>query len=132
VAFSATGRRLRPISQPSVTFADGVPSFTDTIDLIRSTEKGAGVAKALGPHKAVLLRNHGVAIVGASIAEAVILALALEEACAIQLLAEAAGTVGSEFSAEDIQRLHDNLCNPRQYEINFAYLCRKAKRHAEH
>lgn len=46
VALSATGRSLKPISQPSVAFADGVPYYTDTIDLIRSREMGAGVARA--------------------------------------------------------------------------------------
>ena len=35
VAFSATGKNLQPISQPSVAFADGLPYFDEAIDLIR-------------------------------------------------------------------------------------------------
>ncbi len=132
VALSATGKAVLPISQPSVAFwggeADGVPYFTATIDLIRTQDMGAGVAAALGPHKAVLLRNHGVAVVGACIEEATVLALLLEEACKIQLLAQASGGVGAVFSDDSIQRLHHNITRPEQYTINFDYLRRRAER----
>ena len=128
VALSATGRPLKPVSQPGVAFSDGVPYFTDTIDLIRSQAMGAGVARALGPHKAVLMRHHGVAVVGASVEESTILAIMLDNACQIQLLAEAAGGVGELFSPEDIQRLHHNITRPEQYTLNFEYLRRKTLR----
>lgn len=128
VAFSATGRALLPISQPSVEFSDGLPYFTETIDLIRSKEMGAGVALALGSCKAVLMRNHGVAVVGASVEEATILAIMLENACKIQLLAEAAGGVGEVFKADCIQRLHHNITRAEQYTVNFEYLRRRVQR----
>ena len=128
VALSATGKPLLPISQPGVAFSDGVPTFTETIDLIRTPEMGAGVARALGPHKAVFLRNHGVAVVGASLEESTVLALLLEEACRIQLLAMAAGGVGPMFDAESIARLHHNITRPEQYTINFEYLRRRVAR----
>jgi ribulose-5-phosphate 4-epimerase/fuculose-1-phosphate aldolase len=130
VALSATGKRLRPISQPGVAFKDGVPYFTETIDLIRTRDMGAGVARALGSCKATLLRNHGVAVVGATVEEATILTIMLDNACHIQLQCEAAGGVGEEFSAEHIERLHYNVTRPEQYTINFEYLRRKALRSA--
>lgn len=130
VALSATGRQVLPISQPGTAFADGVPYYTDTIDLIRTKEMGAGVARALGSHKAVLMRNHGVAVVGAAVEESVILAIMLDNACKVQLLAEAAGGIGEQFGADYIQALHDNITKPEQYTINFAYLKRKAHRWA--
>jgi len=125
VALSATGRELLPISQPGVAFSDGVPYFTETIDLIRTPESGAGVARALGSHKAVFLRNHGVAVVGASLEESTVLALMLEEACRIQLLAMAAGGVGPMFDADSIAKLHHNITRPEQYTVNFDYLRRR-------
>lgn len=128
VALSATGKPLLPISQPAVAFADGVPYFSDTIDLIRSAEMGAGVARALGPHKAVFLRNHGVAVVGASLQESTVLALLLEEACRIQLLAMAAGGAGPLFDAASIARLYHNITQPEQYSVNFDYLRRRVER----
>jgi len=128
VALSATGKALRPISQPSVAFADGLPYYTNTIDLIRTKEMGAGVARALGACKAVLMRNHGVAVVGASVEESTILAIMLDNACQIQLLADAAGGIGPVFDDEYIQRLHHNITRPEQYSINFEYLRRRAQR----
>jgi L-fuculose-phosphate aldolase len=130
VALSATGKPVLPISQPAIAFADGVPYFTDTVDLIRSQEMGAGVARALGPHKAVLMRNHGVAVVGASVDESTILTLMLDNACQIQLLAAAAGGIGPQFDAQSIQRLHHNITRAEQYSINFEYLRRCADRKA--
>jgi ribulose-5-phosphate 4-epimerase/fuculose-1-phosphate aldolase len=128
VAWSATGKPLQPISQPGIAFADGVPYFTDTVDLIRSTDMGAGVARALGSHKAVMMRNHGVAVVGATVEEATILTIMLDNAAQIQLLAEAAGGPGPMFEAGSIQRLHDNITQPEQYTVNFEYLRRRAYR----
>lgn len=128
VAWSATGKPLQPISQPAITFADGVPYYTETVDLIRSQSMGAGVARALGPHKAVLMRNHGVAVVGGSLEESVILAIQLEEASRIQLLVEAAGGAGPVFDPEPVERLHHNITRHEQYAINFEYLRRRARR----
>ena len=128
VALSATGKPLKMVSQPACTFADGVPYYTDTMNLIRTQDMGCGVAQALGNSKAVLMRNHGVAIAGRTIEEAVVLALALDEACHIQLLMEAAGGEGDVFSDDDVQRLHDQVTRPEQFTINFDYLRRKAHR----
>jgi L-ribulose-5-phosphate 4-epimerase len=128
VALSATGRQLRPISQPASCFLDGLPYFTETIELIRTKEMGVGVAKALGPHKAVLMRNHGVAVVGNMVEESVILTILLENACQIQLLAEASGGVGEEFSVSNVGKLHETIIKPEQYTVNFEFLRRKVRR----
>lgn len=134
VALSATGRPLLPISQPAVAFcngsSEGVPYFSDTIDLIRTPEMGAGVARALGPCQAAFLRNHGVVVVGACLEESTVLSLLLEEACRIQLLAQAGGGVGAMFDADNIARLHHNITRPEQYTVNFEYLRRRVRRGA--
>lgn len=128
VALSATGRKLRPISQPASCFNDGLPYFTETIELIRTKEMGVGVAKALGPHKAVLMRNHGVAVVGAMVEESVILSILLESACQIQLLAESSGGIGEEFASHYVDNLHETIIKPEQYTVNFEFLRRKVRR----
>jgi L-ribulose-5-phosphate 4-epimerase len=132
VALSATGLPLKMISQPSAHFADGVPYYNDTMNLIRTEDMGLGVAQALGSSKAVLMRNHGVAIAGRSIEEAVMLALLLDDACRIQLLTEAAGGEGEVFAPEDVLRLHDQVTREEQFTINFDYLCRKMRRAGAH
>jgi len=128
VAFSATGRPLLPISQPAVAFADGLPTFSAAIDLIRSQSLGAAVAQALGVHKAVLMRNHGTAVVGACLEEAVVLSIMLENACQIQLLAHAGGGIGDMFTPEQVRKLHHDITRAEQYTINFEYLRRRALR----
>lgn len=128
VALSATGQALEPISQPAVAFADGLPYFTRAIDLVRSQDLGAAVAKALGQHKAVLLRNHGAAIVGANVEEATILAIMLDNACQIQLATMAAGGIGEKFTPEQVSKLHHDITRPEQYVINFDYLKRRTMR----
>ncbi len=50
VALSATGRPLQCLSQPGALFYEALGVYTDTINLIRTQEMGAGVARALGPH----------------------------------------------------------------------------------
>lgn len=128
VAVSATDRPLRMISQPSAAFADGIGVYRDTIDLIRSKDMGAGVARALADHKAAFLKNHGVAVTGGTLEECVILTIMLENAAQIQILAESTGSVGAEFPHDDILRLHDKIGRPEQHKINFDYLVRKVRR----
>jgi L-fuculose-phosphate aldolase len=131
VALSATGRPLRCYSQPGALFHEALGVYTDTINLIRTPEMGAGVARALGPHPAVLLKNHGVAAVGPSIAEAVIGVIMLENAATVQMIAEAAGDPAPEFSRADIEKLKHDISRPDQFAINFEYLVRRTKRPEE-
>jgi L-fuculose-phosphate aldolase len=128
VALSATGRPLRSYSQPGALFYEALGVYTDSIFLIRSQEMGAGVATALGPHRAVLLKNHGVAVVGASIAEAVIGTIMLENAAMIQLTAEAASEPAPEFPRADVEKLKQAISRPDQFVVNFDYLVRRLKR----
>lgn len=128
VALSATGRPIRCYSQPGALFYEALGVYTDTVNLIRTQEMGAEVAKALGSHRAVLLKNHGVVAVGASIAEAVVSVIMLENAAKVQLTAEAAGDLAPEFPRVDIERLKHDIGRPDQFVVNFDYLVRRAKR----
>jgi L-ribulose-5-phosphate 4-epimerase len=128
VALSASGRPLRCYSQPSVLFFEALGVYSDTIALIRTHAMGKGVATALGRHRAVLLKNHGVAVVGASIEEAVIAVIMLENAAMVQMLAEAAGDPGTEFPRADIEKLRQEISQPEQFMINFDYLARRVQR----
>lgn len=127
VALSATGRPMRCYSQPSALFYEALGVYADSINLIRTQEMGARVAKALGPHRAVLLKNHGIAAVGASIAEAVVGAIMLENAAVVQLTVEAAGEPAPEFLYADIEKLKADIGRPEQFAINFDYLVRRVK-----
>jgi ribulose-5-phosphate 4-epimerase/fuculose-1-phosphate aldolase len=129
IALSATGRALKCYSQPGALFYGALGVYDDTINLIRTHAMGAGVARALGSGRAVLLKNHGVVVTGATIAEAVICTLMLENGAKVQLLAEAAGDPAPEFSRADIEKLKADISQPEQFTINFDYLARRVKQH---
>ncbi len=131
VALSATGRPMRCYNQPAALFYEALGVYSDTINLIRTAAMGAGVAKALGPHRAVLLKNHGVAVAAASIEEAVIATIMLENAATAQLIVEAAGEPAPEFPRADIEKLKRDISQPEQFKINFDYLARRVKRRAK-
>ena len=128
VALSATGRPMKCYSQPGALFCGELGVYTDTVNLIRTPEMGAGVARALGPHRAALLKNHGIAVVGGSIEEAVLCAIMLENAAMIQMITEAAGDPAAEFPREDIAQLKHDVSRPDQFIVNFDYLVRRLKR----
>ena len=131
VAFAATGQAMEALSQPGALFFESLPVFAETIDLIRTPEQGRAVAAALASHKAVLLQGHGVVVAGASVEEAVIRSLMLENACMIQLAAKAAGAAPAPFSREDILALKRKIEEPEQFVLNFDYLRRKHGRRKE-
>jgi L-fuculose-phosphate aldolase len=130
VALSASNRPLLAYSQPGALFHNAVGLYDDTINLIRSEEMGAGVARALGPHRAVLLKNHGAVTAGTTIAEAVISMIMLENAAMIQMIAEGAGETRPLFPDADIETLKHNIGRLEQFDVNFDYLVRRARRKA--
>jgi L-fuculose-phosphate aldolase len=130
VALSASGRPLACLSQPSARFFEALGVYGDTVSLIRTPAAGKGVAMALGPHRAVLLKSHGVAVVGASIEEAVINVIMLETAAKVQMIAEAAGDPAPTFPRADIEKLKQEISQPEQFVINFNYLGRRVQRKA--
>jgi ribulose-5-phosphate 4-epimerase/fuculose-1-phosphate aldolase len=60
--------------------------------VVNDTEEGRRIGVALGEGKAVVLQNHGLLTVGASVAEAAWYFITVERSCQAQLLAMAAGT----------------------------------------
>jgi L-ribulose-5-phosphate 4-epimerase len=120
VAFSSLGRPLLPVGNDGSIFRDGVPVFSETTDLIIDQPRGKAVARCLGEHQALILRNHGIVTAGRSVEEAVWLALKLERACRMQLLAESAGGPRLLADGEDLTKksrranrsdLHTNVFN---------------------
>ena len=89
-ALGATRSELEILTHDGILFSDGVSRFSDP-DLIVDEEQGAAVAAALGSHRAVLLRNHGVLVVGKDVPWAVLTAATLERAARLQSIAATLG-----------------------------------------
>jgi ribulose-5-phosphate 4-epimerase/fuculose-1-phosphate aldolase len=91
-AWSALGRLLDPLNQDVCAFYGDHALFDDFTGVVLEGGEGQRIATALGPHKAVILRNHGLLTVGHSVDEAAWWFITMERSCQVQLLAEAAGT----------------------------------------
>jgi ribulose-5-phosphate 4-epimerase/fuculose-1-phosphate aldolase len=69
---SAIGETLRPIDQVGAYLPeDGAPAFDSPV-LINTPARGVAMAKALGEASIVVLRQHGVVVVGVSVENAVV------------------------------------------------------------
>ena len=66
--------------------------FDDFNGVVLDTSEGDRIAEALGPHKAVILRSHGILTVGETVEAAAWWYISMDNAAQTQLLAEAAGT----------------------------------------
>ena len=91
-SWSSLGRLLDPLTQDSCAFYGTHALFDDYTGVVVDVEEGKRIAAALGEHKAVILRNHGLLTVGHSVDEAAFWFITMERTCQAQLLAEAAGT----------------------------------------
>jgi ribulose-5-phosphate 4-epimerase/fuculose-1-phosphate aldolase len=90
--WSSLARKLDPLTQDACAFYDDHELFDDYSGVVLDIEEGKRLAHALGEHKAVILRNHGLLTVGQSVDEAVWWFITMERSCQVQLMAEAAGT----------------------------------------
>lgn len=90
--WASLGRPLAPISQDACAFYEDQGLLNDYTGVVLDAAEGKRLAHALGDHKAVLLRNHGVLTVGHSVDEAFWWHLSYERCAQSQLLAEASGT----------------------------------------
>jgi L-fuculose-phosphate aldolase len=115
VVFSITRKPILPVSVHGAIFADGVPTF-ENVGHVNTRELGDALGRTLGSHRAALIKMHGAAVVGATLEEAFVAAIQLEENAEKQLWAEATGTaqamtkeeaercVRQSFSAFSIQK----------------------------
>jgi len=125
-ALGATEGTICPVSHEGVLFHEA-PVFRETTVLIREPAQGQAVARCLGHHKAVLLQNHGIVVVGSSIEQATVYAILLEKAARVQLLA---GLLGQPLAspAEEIPRKIKQIYHPENIQGFFAYYARRLGR----
>lgn len=91
-ALAALGRTPRPRHGSGSYFAPEVPMWKDP-GLIRNDAAAEGVAKTMGSAPAIVVSVNGAVVGGADPAQAFAIALFLEEAAHIELLALSAGCV---------------------------------------
>ncbi|KAL8287644.1 hypothetical protein RQP46_003502 [Phenoliferia psychrophenolica] len=90
--FSSLGKPLAITTQDSCKFHNDCALLTNFGGVVIDDKEGGAIAGALGQKKAIILQNHGILTVGATIDSAVWWFISLEKQCQVQLLGEAAGT----------------------------------------
>lgn len=126
-AFSALDVPLRPISHDAVLFAEhGLPRFTATANLVNSPGLGRALARELGAARACLMPQHGLVAVGPDVAHAVMTAVLLHRACALQLTALAAGGIRDFTGHEESVEKASTVWSAQQIEAGWRYWARQA------
>lgn len=120
IAVSALKEGLLPLSQASQQFYRRI-GYHDYEGIALDEDERERLGANLGPHKAMLLRNHGVLVAGASVGEAYLLMDDLEASCKAQLLAQATGDEihlpphdVSEYTAGQFER-------PREWRVKLEW-----------
>ncbi|MBI3452040.1 MAG: class II aldolase/adducin family protein [Rhodospirillales bacterium] len=125
VAFGALGRPLLPVGHDGAIFCDGLPVFSETTDLITDGARGEAVARTLGRHDGMLMRNHGIVTAADNIEEAVMKALFLERACKTQLLCEPCGGPRHVTPPDEAKVKQQRLLHESQVGAAFRYFVRR-------
>lgn len=96
-AISALDVGLLPVSQFAMRY-QGHMGFHDYEGVALDTDERGRLIADIGPHKVLVLRNHGVLTVGRTIPEAFILMYYFEKAARVQLLAQSAIAAGAQLA----------------------------------
>lgn len=126
IAFAATRRPLLALSHDGSDFVPpDIARFNETGDLVSTVTLGRALARTLGDRNAALMPCHGIVTVGKDVGRATTLAIRLERACRIALLA-GEGAVGSD----DEEALRKREGFVRALDMAWEYLERRTTRGA--
>ena len=128
-ALSMFGEELAVAHMDATMFHDDCAFLKDWPGNPVSELEGEIISEALQHRRAILLANHGLATVDASIEGATFLALAFERAAMMQIRARAIGPltpIDPELAAE----AHDYMAHASMTAVHFRRLARRVLRHA--
>lgn len=111
IAVSAQAQGLRPLSQISL-FPFSSLAYHDYEGIALNEDEKPRLVADLGDNNFMVLRNHGLLTVGATIADTFLYMYALETACQTQLLAQSSG--------EDLIEVNDAIVKGIKAQIELA------------
>src|ERR1044071_4184357 len=92
--FAIAKREFRPVTLQAAIFAEGVPLYPEA-QLITTVERGKNLLKVIGEKRAVLLRGHGLVVIGKNLEEVLYTSLVLEDDTKKAIQAATLGEVGT-------------------------------------
>lgn len=108
IAVSAQKEGLRPLSQQAM-FALASLAYHDYEGLALDEEEKPRLVADLGDKDYLILRNHGLLTIGATVAEAFLAMFLLERACKIQILSQSGGGELVEIPDSIVDRVASQL-----------------------
>jgi ribulose-5-phosphate 4-epimerase/fuculose-1-phosphate aldolase len=120
-SFASLGLLLDPITQDACAFYEDHSLYAEYGGVVNDIEEGRRIGVALGQNKAVILQNHGLLTVGASVAEAAWWFVTMERSCQAQLLAMAAGQP-NRIKHEIASDVRDQIGGARSAKASFRSL----------
>ncbi|HEY5607645.1 MAG TPA: class II aldolase/adducin family protein [Alphaproteobacteria bacterium] len=128
IALSAAGHNFHVVGQNGGRLFEECVSFDEDDGTALGKEPGEAMARALGPRSAMMLKNHGLLTAGTTIAEAVLMAITMDEEAEIQLLALGATGRLSLPSREGSLRCKQYVRSELMTQRGWAYFLRKIER----
>jgi len=115
IPFTCTDIQLKGIYHQFCSFYDGIPVFTDLPPecgmLVNTMELGSNLAQVLGNKRGVLIRNHGVVVVGESVPRAVFSSVTLRDNAKMLLSTLALGVQPTYIGLEESKKsTYSHLC----------------------
>lgn len=130
--FSASEEPLVTVVPRSTSQPVRPPRWEESAGLIDTPEMANSMAKSMGAHHAILLRNHGIVTCGPQIPDPVIVAIALEKMCREVLTIKASGLT---FTVPNEDALNKKLESGAALDpaiiggpVIWRYYCRKLAR----
>lgn len=130
-ALSMIGVPLKPSHMDTSMFYEDCAWLPEWPGVPIGDEEGELISNALGDNRSILLAHHGLLTACGDIEEAAVLALFLERAARLQLLASAAGTI-KDLPPAVAREAHDYRLKRKPIGATFAYFARRVLRDDAH
>lgn len=127
MAVAALEGGLEPISMTSTQFYNDI-AYHDYEGVSIYLDERERLLESLGDRKAMILRNHGLLVVGRTVPEAFLNLYRLERACQVQIDAQGAGKVrrlGDNIASKSREDLETSATDKPKGDLEFAALMRK-------
>jgi L-fuculose-phosphate aldolase len=127
-ALSMTGQALIASHMDTAMFYDDCAFLAEWPGPPIGDEEGRIIHGALGDKRAILLAHHGQLVATSTIEEAAVLAVFIERAARMQLLAQSVGKI-KPIEPAFAREAHDYRLKPRAFAATFHYFARRALKH---
>jgi len=131
-AFAALGRPIKILDQNACSFYEDHTLVREYDGVVASTAQATTMHRAIGPHRAAVLQNHGLITLGGSIEQAVIDMLDLERTCELNLAVLARFDEVKEVTGETALQAKEVFTSPGRIFLQWNALVRQIEDEEPH